>query len=168
MNPKLKQPTALLMAVAALTVLAEDGGAQRFRGPGPSGGQPAVENALRLGEEIGLTPAQRQQLEELRIQQLEARQAAAVRMLELRSEVQAGLREPEALRGEMRASQDARREDRAQRGSQIMEILSQEQQEQLRELARDRRGGREFRRGGQGRRGPRGPGARGGSNDGLS
>ncbi|MDH3222477.1 MAG: Spy/CpxP family protein refolding chaperone [Gemmatimonadota bacterium] len=167
MNLRLKQPMGLLMAVAALTLLAEDGQAQRFRGPGASGGQPVVEHALRLAEEIGLTPAQREQLEELRIQELESRQAAAARMLELRSEVQAGLREPEALRQEMRASQEAREGDRAQRRSQVMEILSEEQREQLQSLARDGRRGRQFRRGQNGRRGPRGPGARRGWNGGL-
>ncbi len=167
MNPMLKQPRTLLMAIAALTLLAEDGDAQRSRGPAASGGQPVVEHALRLGDEIGLTPAQREQLEGMRIQQLEARQTAAARMLELRSEVQAGIREPEALRQEMQASREARQEDRAQQRSQVMDILSEEQREQLQSLARDRRGGRQFRRGGNDRRGRRGPGARRGWNGGL-
>ena len=60
MKRVLLQPLAMVTALVAVGLAAQDSEAQRRRGDGPRGGA-MVERALRLGEEIGLSPDQRAQ-----------------------------------------------------------------------------------------------------------
>jgi hypothetical protein len=167
MKSILKQPVALLLALTGIGLTAQDGEGQRRRGGPDRDGAPVVERALRLGEEIGLSQDQRNRLESMRLALLEDRQAAAAQLMALRSEVRAGLREPEAMRQEMQALRESGAADREARRAQVEEVLTEEQRTQLRELGRDRGiRGRSFRGRGQrqgpwsGRsRGRRGPGS---------
>jgi len=110
---------------------------------GVNGGQArGVERAMRLADELGLSDAQRGELEVLRLQQLEDQTSAAVRMLELGSEVRAGIREPEALRQEMEALREARQSGAAGVRDQLQQVLTEEQIQELQELSRPGRGGR--------------------------
>ena len=168
MKRLLKQPATLLVALAGLGIVPTESEAQRRRAAGGPGGPAIVENALRLGEEIGLTENQRAQLESLRLEVLEERQARAQNLMALRSEIRAGLREPEAMRQEMRALRDAMEDQRSARRDQLESILSDEQRTQLQELRRDRGPrGRQLRRGRAGPRGPWGRRSRGGWNPGT-
>ncbi|NNF28643.1 MAG: hypothetical protein HKN73_15570 [Gemmatimonadetes bacterium] len=148
-----KQPLVLFVALAAVGLTAADGEGQRRRG-GAGPASPMVERALRLGDEIGLSQDQRIELESLRLSILAERQTAAAQLMALRSEVQAGIREPEAMRQEMEALREAAETERDSRRDQVQEILTEEQRDQLQELGR-RRGnrGRSFQGQGQ-RRGP--------------
>ena len=155
MKRLLKQPATLLVALAGLGLVPMEGEAQRRRGAGGAGGPSIIENALRLGDEIGLTEDQRGQLESLRLEVLEERQARAQNLMALRSEIRAGLREPEAMRQEMGDLREAMEERRSARRDQLESILSEDQRSQLRDMSRTRGPrGRQFRRG---RDGPRGP-----------
>lgn len=169
--------TAALTLMLAMVVTTTGLQAQR-QGPGgrAAAGSGAVERAIRLADELELNTDQSAQLEALRIELLEQRTAQTTAMLALRSEVAAGIREPEAMR---QVVAERLREGRAAGESlrnRVGEILTDEQQEELRGMnrramwrqrgIRDRsriearggqRGGRAFDRG-RGRAGSRGRG----------
>ena len=119
-----------------------------------------VERALRLGEEIGLSQEQRDQLEAMRVEILDERTRSMARLMELRSEVEAGMREPESIRQETQALRESGQASRGQLRERMESILTDEQREQLRDMRRPAAGGRQgFRGHRRGSRGARiGPG----------
>lgn len=134
---------AVVTAAAFALLGVQDAEAQR-RGPGPRGGPDgllrggaanAAERALRLADEIELSDDQRNELETVRQEMIQTRGTEMIRMLELSSEVRAGLREPEALRDAMREHREAMDEARTLTGERIDEILTGDQRERLDELA---------------------------------
>ena len=176
-SARLTHATAALTVALAMTVTTTGLQAQRQGAGGRMvGGGGAVERAIRLADELGLTADQKTQLDAIRAELLEQRTARTTAMLTLRSEVAAGMREPEAVRevivehlGAARAAAESVRD-------RMGEILTDEQQRELRSMtrrtmwrqrpARDRsriegqrgwRGGRQFDRG-RGRAGQRGRG----------
>lgn len=169
--------TAALTLALALVVSTTGLDAQR-QGAGARGaiGGSAVERAIRLADELELTAEQRTQLEAIRVEMLEQRTVQNTAMLALRSEVAAGIREPEAVREVMAERLGAVRATGESVRDRLGEILTEEQQEELRGMnrramwrqrgMRDRsrvegqrgwRGGRGFDRG-RGRSGQRGRG----------
>ena len=129
-------------------------------------GAAQIERAIRLADELELTADQLAQLEAIRVEMLEQRTAQAAALMALRSEVAAGMREPEAmlqaLAEQWRGMADARESLR----DRFSEILTGDQGEELqrmnrRAMARQRgpanrgrvdrqrgpRGGRQFDRG---------------------
>ncbi len=123
--------------------------AQR-RGPGARGGAGVglgvaaraaagaapVERAIRLADELELTAEQRTQLEAIRVEVLDERTARAAALMALRSEIAAGIREPEAMRralaDQWRGGADARESLRDRFG----EILTDDQREELQRMNR--------------------------------
>lgn len=151
----------LATSLAVLGVMgAQDLQAQRrgagFRGQGgmlrggPGGG---VERTLRLADEIELSGDQRAELEAIRQELVRARADEMVRMLELTSEVRAGLREPEALREALRGQRDAMDERVTATSERVDAVLTEAQRERLDELDARRGAWREGGRGWRGRRG---------------
>lgn len=125
----------------ALAMVATTTGLQAQRqSPGPGArGAPrsgAVERAIRLADELELTADQQAQLEAIRVELLEQRTAQTTAMLALRSEVAAGIREPEAV-GEVMAErlQAARAAGESVR-DRVGEILTDEQEEELQRMNR--------------------------------
>ena len=169
--------TASLTLVLAMVATATSLQAQR---QGPRGGTArsaaTVERAIRLADELELGTDQKAQLEAIRTELLEQRTAQTAALLALRSEVAAGMREPEAVRAEMAERWTSARAARESLQDRLGEILTDEQQAELQRMnrramwrlrgMRDRsqiegrrgaRGGRAFDRG-RGRAGSRGRG----------
>ncbi|MEJ2539440.1 MAG: Spy/CpxP family protein refolding chaperone [Gemmatimonadota bacterium] len=171
------------MVVAALCLPASSLEAQR-RAPGvergPGSVDRAAEAALRRGDELALTEAQRTALDVLRGEALVEQERLEREALALRQELRALRRselagpettreEVQAFREEARARMEALRTRRHQAviplQERLEEILTTEQRLELRELQRNQRrrdgrhGMRGGRRGGQDRPGPRRRGA---------
>ena len=158
------------MAVAPeLTAQQRWGGANRGDGAWGRSGNLTVEQVIRLADELELTEAQREELESVRVELLDARTSRAVRQMVMLSEVRAGIREPEAIRA---GAGEAARETREMLGGvreRLSGILTEDQREELRRLnrraalrewgARDGRGGARLDRM-RDRRGRGGGGAR--------
>jgi len=128
-----------------------------------------VAAALRLADELELSNQQRAELNHLRLEILEGQVRTATARIELRSEIQAGLREPEAMRAQAQDGREARRESRTALQERFNAIITEDQRAQLRNMARNgRRGdagirrqrGRERTMRAQGRRGQRSRDAR--------
>lgn len=129
--------------------------AQGARQAGADRGMQGIERILGLSTVLELTDAQVQQLNTLRVQGLERREALRAEMARIRSDVAAG----QVTREEARERMQGLRPEPGQTPAapQVQEILTEEQRSKLQELRRDgRRGemqGREGQRGG----GPAGP-----------
>ncbi len=123
----------------ALAMVATTTGLQAQR-QGPAGrgavGSGAVERAIRLAEELELTADQRTQLEAIRVEMLEQRTAQTTAMLALRSEVAAGIREPEAVRAVLADRVSAARGTGESVRDRLGEVLTDEQQEEFRRMNR--------------------------------
>jgi len=138
-KPTSKIGAATFGILAAMAVAAPDLSAQR-RGSTPRVAAPGaltvVERALRHGDRLELTQAQREQLEAIRAGMVDQRAEHSARMMRLASEVRAGLSEPgavrEALAGMRKKAGASRRELRGK----YEEIFTDEQKQQLRRLAR--------------------------------
>lgn len=166
---------AALVLVAATAIGAQNVEGQRRGNMGMRAGStgPApVEHALRRADALDLTEDQVTRLEALRVGVLAERAANAARLMELASEVRAGIVERGAIREEIGALREAGATTRENLRDQLGEILTSDQQEELRRATRraawqNRRGtiprvdrrrgpwrGRGFDRG---RRGPQAP-----------
>lgn len=140
----------------------------------------SVEKVIRLADELELNEAQRGRLEAIRVELLEMRTNRATQAMALMSEIQAGMREREAVRQEAAGFAEGARETPGGVRGRIQEILTEEQRGELQQLNRRAawrdRGGRNgarldrmrglSRRGemdrGRGGQDSRGPGRRGG------
>lgn len=130
---------AALLLVAAAAVAAEHAEGQRrgnmgmrARGAGAS----TVEYALRRAEALELTEDQVTRLEALRVGVVAERSANAARLMELSSEVRAGITERGAIRDELAALREAGATNRGNLRDQLGEILTSDQQEELRRALR--------------------------------
>ena len=143
-------------ALAALTLgIAAPAMAQQqpMQGHGRAG---VVEVALRLREQLKLTPTQVQQLEALRQEIVAQRQNQSREMIDLQSRMAAGMIERDALRTQMQARRDELRKTTEQRRERIEQILTQEQRDQIGEqMRKHERGMRDGRPGRPGRPGQR-------------
>jgi hypothetical protein len=95
-----------------------------------------VEMALRLKDELKLTPAQVSQLEAIRKELVAERQEQARNMIDARSRVEAGLVKREDLRKEFEGRRDAVRKTAEARRDRISKIFTDEQKDQLRQRVR--------------------------------
>jgi Spy/CpxP family protein refolding chaperone len=144
---------AAMMAIPAVALGAQE--RPRRGGLGPADVDRAAARALRLGDEIELTDAQRQQLRELRSEALSALESWERESLDTRQELRARRRQlvadPEttqgelgALREEVRTRMDELRTRRRELTAPIQEryenIVGAEQRLRLRELGRSERG----------------------------
>ncbi len=127
---------ATLMVTALFTTEVEaqrpGAGARAAVGAGTG----AVERAIRLADELELTAEQRSQLDAMRVEILEQRTAQATALMTLRSEVAAGIREPEAMREAMAAYWSEGRADRESLRDSFDGILTDGQREQLQRMNR--------------------------------
>ncbi len=140
--PFIRQSTnvAAFALVAAIAIGTPELTAQR-QGPGMRSRDAragTVERAIRLADELQLTQAQQDQLESIRVDLLEQRASQAVTFMTLTSEVQAGIREPEAVRRELAALRDGLGTSVTAFRDRFTEVLSEDQRAQLRQM--DRRG----------------------------
>ncbi len=150
--PFMRQSTnvAAFALVATIAIGTPELTAQR-QGPGMRSRDAragTVERAIRLADELQLTQAQQEQLESIRVDLLEQRTSRAVRFMTLTSEVQAGIREPEAVRQDHAALREGLGTSVTAFRDRFTEVLGEEQRAQLRQM--DRRGTvrqRETRRG---------------------
>lgn len=167
--------TALTLALAMVASTTGLEAQRQGAGGRVAVGSGAVERTIRLADELELTADQRARLEAIRVELLEQRTAQTTEMLALRSEVAAGIREPEAVRAVLADRVSAARAAGESVRDRLGEILTDEQQEELRGMnrraawrqrgMRDRsrvgqrgwRGDRRFDRG-RGRSGQRGRG----------
>ena len=133
-NPLAAAALAILFA-AAIAPTGLDAQRQGSRARAAAGAAP-VERAIRLADELELTADQRTQLEGMRTELLEQRTARAAALMALRSEVAAGIREPEAMRQALteqwRGGADARESLR----DRFSEILTEDQREELQRMNR--------------------------------
>lgn len=124
----------LILASAAST---SEAAAQRG-GPGDWRASRAVsvEQVIRLADELDLTSEQRNQLESIRIELLEMRATRTTEQMTLMSEIQAGIREREAVRQEVAGFAGSARETLNVVRERMQEILTEEQRTELRQLSR--------------------------------
>ncbi len=107
----------------------------------PAGAQTArgdamVERAIRLADELELTDDQRTELEAIRAESVEHRAERLTALMALRSEIAAGLREPEAMGEFLVTAWTSREEIRDGLRDRFAEVLTEEQQDELRRLNR--------------------------------
>lgn len=167
---KVRVAAAVLGVMAVVMTVAPEAAAQRWgggqrggdrdagwgAGVRGGGGNLTVERVIRLADELELTEAQREQLESIRVELLEARTGQTVQRMELLSEIQAGIREPEAMRAQARELAGQTRESLGEMRDRYEEILTEEQRQELRRLdrrttwrdqgVRSRRGSERFER----------------------
>ncbi len=101
-----------------------------------AGGASPFERAIRLGDELDLTAGQRTQLEAIRVEMLEQRTARASALMELRSEIAAGMREPEAMRRALAEQWSGGADTRESVRDRFNEILTEDQRDDLRRMNR--------------------------------
>lgn len=165
-KPLARTATATFGLLATMALAVPDLSAQR-RGSAPRAATPGaltvVERALRHGDRLELTQAQREQLETIRAGMVDQRAEHSANMMRLASEVRAGLSEPGAVREALSAMREKAGTSRRELRGKYDEIFTDEQKQLLRRLARQatwrqrgvRRGGPGWDRG----RGIRGHGA---------
>lgn len=130
--------TRAALPILLATAVAPSGldGQRQRPGGAAAAGAALVERAIRLADELDLSADQRTQLEAIRVEMLEQRTAQAAALMALRSEIAAGMREPEALRqalGEQwRGGADARESVR----DRMNEILTEDQQGEFQRMSR--------------------------------
>ena len=150
---------ALTLALAMLVSTSGLDAQRRGAGGRAAVGGGGVERAIRLADELELTADQRMQLEAIRVEILEQRTAQTTAMLALRSEVAAGIREPEAVREVLADRLSAARATGESVRDRLGEILTDEQEEEFRGMNRRamwRQRGMRDRSGIEGQRGWRG------------
>lgn len=129
--------------LAAIAVAAPDLSAQRrgFAPPAPaSGALTVVERALRHGDRLELTQAQREQLEAIRAGMVDQRAEHSARMMRLASEVRAGLSERGAVREALASMREKAGAGRRELRGKYDEIFTDEQKLLLRRMARQEMG----------------------------
>lgn len=138
-KPPTRTAAATFGLLAATALAAPDLSAQR-RGSAPRVATPgaltAVERALRHGDRLELTPAQREQLETIRAGMVDQRAEHSSRMMRLASEVRAGLSEPGAVREAVAAMREKAGASRRDLRGKYDEIFTDEQKLLLRRMAR--------------------------------
>lgn len=129
--------TAAFGLIVALAASAPQATAQRA-GPGTwrAGGAVSVESVIRLADELELSGTQREALESIRLEMLEMRISRTSEQMTLLSEIQAGMREREAMRPEISQSVRTARETLGGTRETLQEILTEEQADKLRQLSR--------------------------------
>ena len=149
------------IAAAAMIALAVPGLSAQRRGaaaPAMTGMNP-VELSLRLAERLELTQEQRDQLEAVRVAMLEARAAHSSKLMNLQSEIRAGIRERSSVREEFSAIREEAVASREALRDRYDPILTDEQKRELRQATRRaawRQGAVRDRSGGDRWRGTRG------------
>lgn len=134
----LSRAAGATLAVATLsTVVAPDLSAQR-RGSAARAatGAAVVEMSLRLAERLELTQEQRDRLEAVRVGILAERAERSAKMMNLASELRAGIRERSAVREELAAIGEEAAARREALREQVGGILTDEQEEELRRVTR--------------------------------
>ena len=134
--PKITSTTAAILAVVCATALDPvdlDAQRQGPRAPAAAGNTP-VERAIRLADELKLTAGQRTQLETIRVEILGQRTEQAAALMALRSEIAAGIREPEALRETLGERWRGARDARDSLRDRFDEILTEDQREELQRM----------------------------------
>lgn len=128
---------AALAVAAAMAITVPELSAQR-RGSAARAvtGTTAVEVSLRLAERLELSQEQRDQLEAVRVGMLEQRAGYSARLMNLRSEVRAGIRERSSVREELQAVREEGVAGRKALREQFDGILTDDQKEELRQVAR--------------------------------
>lgn len=129
---KIKCTAAALAAALPATAGPTELEAQR-QGSAAAAGSAPVERAIRLADELDLTADQQTRLEAIRVAILEERTSQVAALMALRSEIAAGMREPEALREAFSAQW---REGRESLREQLNEILTEDQREELQRMSR--------------------------------
>lgn len=126
------------LAVAVMSAIAvPELSAQRRGSAGrAASGTSAVEMSLRLAERLELTQEQRDRLEAVRVGMLEQRAEHSAKMMNLSSEVRAGIRERSAIREELAAIREEAVAGRAALREQYDGILTDEQKDELRRVTR--------------------------------
>ncbi len=130
--------TAFVLAAVTATA-AQDADGQRRANTGMRARGDAVspvEHALRRADALELTEDQRNRLEALRVEGLAERTANAARLMEVASEIRAGIVERSAVREELAALREAGAATRGNLRDQLGEILDDDQQEELRRALR--------------------------------
>ena len=129
--------TAAFGLIVALAAGAPRAAAQRA-GPGTwrAGGAVSVERVIRLADELELSGTQREALESIRLEMLEMRISRTSEQMTLISEIQAGMREREAMRQEIAQSMRTARETLGGTRERLQEILTEEQSDEFRQLSR--------------------------------
>jgi len=164
---------SMALVVAPVATQAQRRGAMEPRmgrgGPPADVAAPGIEGIMRMRDRLELTDAQVQQLDQIRQEAVERRNAHRSQMEELRSRVMAGEADAAELREQREARRDASEEMRQAQRERVDAILTEGQRDQLQQI-RDRaqgfmmgrrsamRGGRQ----GMGARPGRRPGMRGG------
>jgi Spy/CpxP family protein refolding chaperone len=153
---------AALIVVVAAPAEAQRRNARPMRpadghGFGARGAPTQVESALRLREELKLTPAQVTQLQNLRREIVAQRQKEAVEMIELRSRIAAGEVAPEEMRKQFAGRREMLEATMKQRREQFDRILSEDQRGQLNRARMNMHRAERPRDGRRGIRPPAGP-----------
>lgn len=147
---------AALIIAAATPADAQRRNARPMRQPvGPHSSQ--VESALRLREELKLTPAQVGQLQNLRREIVAQRQKESAEMIDLQSRIAAGETSPEELRRHFDGRREQMEATMKQRSEQFERILSEDQRGQLNRAQMNMRRAERPRDGRRGIRPPAGP-----------
>lgn len=125
-----------VMAIAVPDLAAQRGGARTGSAVRTATGATAVELSLRLADRLELTEEQRDQLESIRVANLEQRAGHSARMMALTSEVRAGIRDWSAIREEYAAIREETGAGRRTLREQLDGVFTDEQKEQLRQVTR--------------------------------
>ena len=139
---------ALALGLTAVVAVESAEGQRNRRGPAQS-----VEQALRLADELELTGEQRESLESMRQELVTERIQRSNELIELRSQVGAGIREPEAMRSHVEGMRSAAMDAAEARREQLTRLLTEDQRQALRSMTRHSRDGFRGRRGGRDQRG---------------
>lgn len=126
------------LAVAVMSAIAVPELSAQRRGSAEraASGTSAVEMSLRLAERLELTQEQRDRLESVRVGMLEQRAEHSAKMMNLSSEVRAGIRERSAIREELAAFREEAVAGRTALREQYDGILTDEQKDELRRVTR--------------------------------
>lgn len=135
---RINRSTAAALPVlfaAAVAPTGLDAQRQGSRARAAAGAAP-VERAIRLADELDLTADQRTQLEAIRVEMLEQRTARTAALMELRSEIAAGMREPEAMRRALAEQWTGGADTRESLRDRFNEILTEDQRDELQRMNR--------------------------------
>ena len=159
-NTVFRAAGATITAAAMIAIAVPGLSAQRRGAAAPAvTGMSPVELSLRLAERLELTQEQRDQLEAVRVAMLEARAAHSSKLMSLRSETRAGIRERNSVREEFSAIREEAEASRDALRDRYDRILTAEQKRELRQMTRRaawRQGAVRGRSGGDRWRGQRG------------
>jgi Spy/CpxP family protein refolding chaperone len=132
---------AMALTVSPVAAQAQRRGAMGTRmgrgGPPENAGAPGIEGVMRMRDRLELTEAQIQQLEQIRQEAVERRNAHRSQMDELRSRVMAGQADAAELREQIEANRANSEEIRQAERERVEAILNEGQRNQLQQM-RDR------------------------------